>query len=82
MPVSSYVVTAATGRLNDAIESVSSISGVLIGEPNQDSFPAAFSSDTEQEAQDLGRRIESAKGVSKALLVYHNFEDIEEYQTP
>jgi len=81
MPVSSYVVTATSGQLAEAIESVSKIEGMLVGASEEESFPAAFTSDTEKEAQDLGRQIEVAQGVSKALLVYHNFEDIEEYQT-
>jgi len=81
MPVSSYVVTAESGLLEEAIESVSSIVGVRVGKLEKDSFPAAFSSESEAEAQMRGEEIENAFGVRKALLVYHNFEDVEEYQS-
>ena len=76
MPVSGYVLKVEEGAVDIVKNSLSGLENVTMGEAEQDRIPVAAYAENEQEAKFLGKQLEELPGVSAALLVYHNFEDV------
>lgn len=81
MPVSSYVIKAASNQMDAVSKALKSIDGLECGEIEDSCIPAAYFAESESESKRVGELIEAVPGVIQASLVYHNFEDVS-YQEP
>jgi len=81
MPVSSYVIRCAPEDQPAVREQLGQIPGVEIGEAMDTGIPVAAEAETSKAAEEIGNQLQNLEGVKSAVLVYHNFEDVEE-ETP
>ncbi len=78
MPISSYVLqTEGTGK-EAALEALAGLPWLTIGEPAPNGIPVVVESASEHEAKARGDELAQLPGISNAVLVYHNFEDLHE----
>ena len=61
---------------------LSQIPGVEIGEPTDTGIPVAAEAETTKAAEEIGDQLQNIRGVKSAVLVYHNFEDVEDEARP
>lgn len=78
MPISSYVIRCAPDDRAAVQHQLRALPGVEIGEATDFGFPVAADTATNRAAQDLGDKLQQLPGVKSAVLVYHNFEDLNE----
>lgn len=77
MPISSYVLRCRKEHQFELLGRLCAMSGVTAGEFRDGGIPVAAETSTDAEARAMGERLESLPGVHGAVLVYHNFEDLE-----
>lgn len=78
MPISSYVVRYQHQDKEAVLEGLASIPGVSIGSAENDGVPVVLETESSKDASLIGERLGAVQGVIDAVLVYHNFEDIED----
>ncbi len=76
MPVSSYVLRCAPEDQPTVREQLSRLPGVEIGKATETGIPVVAEADTTRAAEALGEQLQKLDGVTSAVLVYHNFEDV------
>ena len=76
MPVSGYVIKVEKGAMEMVRDSLSALEDISMGEVEKDRIPVAAYAENEEAAKTLGKQLDGLPGVSAALLVYHNFEDV------
>jgi len=76
MPVSSYVVRCAPGDQPAVRRQLAAIAGVEVGDATELGLAVAVDAPGTREAMELGERLQQVPGVTSAVLVYHNFEDV------
>lgn len=77
MPISSYVLRTDQEDQSPTIAALTDLPWVTIGDPMENGIPVVIESKTEEEAKSLGETLADIPGVSTAVLVYHNFEDLD-----
>lgn len=77
MPISSYVIRTEQEDPSDILSALEQYPWVTVGEPAENGIPVVIESESEHEAKDKGDILAQVPGVSSAVLVYHNFEDLE-----
>ncbi len=77
MPISGYVVKAGANRIAEIRRRIRDMDGVELGPAVDGQFALAAYSEDENGAERFGESLSSLPGVDQALLVYHNFEDVE-----
>ena len=78
MPISSYVLQTEGHDQVEALRALGELEWVTIGEPEPNGIPVVIESTTENEAKSRGESLGTIPGISNAVLVYHNFEDLQE----
>ncbi len=78
MPVSAYVIRCAPDDHPGVQAQLRALPGVEFGEPTATGIPVATDTPTTRAAAALGERLQQLPGVKSAVLVYHNFEDVDE----
>ena len=80
MPVSSYIIRCPENRLSDVLQALAKLNPdqITVGCPTPSGIPVAADTRSTREASALGEHLQNLPGVSSAILVYHNFEDLEE----
>ena len=78
MPISSYVIRCTTADQPGVIAQLRRIPNLAIGEPTDMGIPVATEAPTTRAAAELGEHLQNLTGVTAAVLVYHNFEDVAE----
>jgi nitrate reductase NapAB chaperone NapD len=78
MPVSAYVIRCAPDDQSAVLTRLRAIPGVEVGETNGTGIPVATETPTTRAAAALGEQLQQLPGVKSAVLVYHNFEDVDE----
>ncbi len=76
MPISSYVVRFPPGGLNRVCVALRAVPGLELGEASENGVAVVADTATSGEAEEMGERLQNLPGVSSAVLVYHNFEDV------
>ncbi|MBL9172140.1 MAG: chaperone NapD [Verrucomicrobiales bacterium] len=77
MPVSAYVIRCTPGDLPGVRQRLLEIPEVALGEPTDTGLPLSVYTPTHRAATELGDRLQVLPGVRAAVLVYHNFEDLD-----
>ena len=76
MPISSYVVRFLPGERTRVSEALRAVPGVELGEATDSGLAVVADTRTTRAAEEMGDRLLQVPGVSSAVLVYHNFEDL------
>lgn len=84
MPVSGLVLTLSPDldMRSTAIERIVADPRVTLGKPLGGSLPAVTATDTMEDHEALWNELLSIEGVLMIRLAYHDFSDIEEFDTP
>jgi nitrate reductase NapAB chaperone NapD len=82
MPVSSYVIRCLPEDQPRVRAQLHRIPGIEVGEAADTGIPVATEAGTSREAEAVGEQLQRLEGVTSAVLVYHNFEDLEEDLPP
>ena len=82
MPISSYVLRTEQKDPSAILKALGQYPWVTIGEPAENGIPVVVESQSEHDAQGKGDLLTKVPGVSSAVLVYHNFEDLENCPCP
>lgn len=77
MPISSYVLQMESENREASLDALKKIPWVTIGESKTNGVPVVIESTSQQEAKERGETLADIPGISTALLVYHNFEDLQ-----
>lgn len=77
MPISSYVLRTENQDPSAVLSALEQYAWLTIGNPAENGIPVVIESQSEHEARDKGDILAQVPGVSSAVLVYHNFEDLE-----
>ena len=80
MPISSYVLQIEGDDQETALRALSELAWVTIGQSETNGIPVVIESTSENEAKDRGEALANLPGISNAVLVYHNFEDLQEHE--
>ena len=78
MPISSYVLQIEGESQEASLKALKELTWATIGESETNGIPVVIESASEQEAKQRGETLAELPGISNAVLVYHNFEDIQE----
>ncbi len=78
MPISSYVLQIEGDSQDASLDALKGLPWVTVGESESNGIPVVIESESEQEAKARGETLAGLPGISNAVLVYHNFEDIQE----
>lgn len=79
MPISSYVLRFRNDRRDQVLLALRACPGVEVGEPTDHGIPAVVDAPTIQAAETVGASLATIPGVEAATLVYHNFEDVTDF---
>ena len=77
MPVSAYVIRCAPEDQPGVRRRLLEMPEVALGEPTDTGLPLAVYTPSHRAATELGDQLQVLPGVRAAVLVYHNFEDLE-----
>ena len=80
MPVSSYIIRCPENRQPEVVQALQRLAPgqIDVGTPTPGGIPVATDTRSTREASALGEELQNLPGVTSAILVYHNFEDLEE----
>ena len=75
MPISSYIVRCHPTFLNPVLRELRARGDLTIGPAVNNEIPIVSVTNTSQEAASLETQLQDMKGIRRAILVYHNFEE-------
>jgi nitrate reductase NapAB chaperone NapD len=80
MPVSSMIVKAQEDRVDGVVVAIRALRGATVHAVQGSEIVAVTDTATEQEDHALWQAMEQTEGVAKLDLIYHNFEDVDDFE--